>query len=95
MALKKKWLQRSALNEVRKKRVFKSTGLCKGGGGGRVRICFKYTEWNQWQTLSRKWLYLIYVLEDDSDYYSFWGEGWSTEIGKQLECQTIHDEENA
>lgn len=34
MALKKKWLQRSALNEVRKKIVFKSIGLCKGGGGG-------------------------------------------------------------
>ena len=33
MALKKKWLQRSALNEVRKKIVFKSIGLCKGGGG--------------------------------------------------------------
>lgn len=30
MAFKKKWLEKSALNEVRKKIVFKSIGLLRG-----------------------------------------------------------------
>ena len=88
--------KRVLLNAIRKKIVFKSIGGERGGEEEEKESGFTSNiEWNQWQTLSREWLYLIYVLEDDSDYYSFLGEGWSAEIGKELEFQTIHDEENA